>query len=209
MQYTQRKLQRSVTEIRRYSMLRPNWSRSVASSSRHALACIPASRLVPVPAFDPLARSVDVVLELPDRHALLELLDHVAARVVRGAAMRMRDGDRDARVAELERRRADARRRCRRVPNCSAASRAMSASSRSAIGAIRGVFHARHRASVVDVAHGADEQQRRAVRVLRDFARSARDVDRPIDERGAHQPPATGGMIAISSPAARTRSRFA
>src|SRR3954468_5503289 len=90
MQYTQRKLQRSVTEIRRYSMLRPNWSRSASD-----MDVCPGG-------IDPLTRSVDVVLELPDRNARLELLDHIPARLVRGPAMRMRDDDCHARLAEAE-----------------------------------------------------------------------------------------------------------
>src|SRR5882672_4777307 len=51
---------------------------------------------------NPLARAVLIVFQLPDRDALFELLDHVAAGVVRLAAMRMRDGDCHAGVSELE-----------------------------------------------------------------------------------------------------------
>src|SRR5512143_1808642 len=51
---------------------------------------------------NPLAGSVDVVLELPDRHALLELLDHVSRCIVRRAATRMRHGDRDARLTDRQ-----------------------------------------------------------------------------------------------------------
>ena len=94
MQYRQRKLQRSVTEMRRYSMLRPKRSRSVTLT----YAATPLARR----GVDPLARSVDVVLPLPDRHALLDLLDHVAGASNAGAAMRVRDGDRDAGLSERE-----------------------------------------------------------------------------------------------------------
>src|SRR5689334_14101487 len=51
----------------------------------------------------PLARSVDVVLELPDGHAQFDLLDHEATCFVGEPAVRMRDRDHDARVAQLER----------------------------------------------------------------------------------------------------------
>src|SRR5262245_427991 len=95
MQYTQRKLQRSVTEMRRYSIERPNWS--IAGRGSDMSFPLPASRV------DPLTRPIDVMLELPDRHAFLELLDDVAARVVSGATVRMRDGDCNARVAQIKR----------------------------------------------------------------------------------------------------------
>ena len=85
--------------------------------------------------------------------------------------MRMRDGDRDARVAELERRRAGARSTMSSVPKRSLASRAMSASSRSAIDRYAVYSMPVTRAAIVDVAHGADEQQRRTVRRSRDLAR--------------------------------------
>ena len=48
----------------------------------------------------PLARAVHVLLALPDRHAMLELLDHVPSGVERATAMRMRNSDRDAALAD-------------------------------------------------------------------------------------------------------------
>src|SRR5262245_4275528 len=97
MQYTQRKLHRSVTEMRRYSIERPNWSTAGSGLDMSAIFPANASRVHPLP------RPIDVVLEFPDRHALLELLDDVAARAVGCAAMRMCDGDRNARVTKIER----------------------------------------------------------------------------------------------------------
>src|SRR5579885_2149926 len=77
--------------------------RSNASRSASAMATFLALRVSRFAMrVDPLSRSVDVMLELPDRNALLELLDDVPACLVRFAAVRMRDRDRDARFAELE-----------------------------------------------------------------------------------------------------------
>src|SRR6185369_8650018 len=50
----------------------------------------------------PARLAVAVVLFLPDRHALLGLVDDVAARVERGAAVRRRDSDPDRAVADRE-----------------------------------------------------------------------------------------------------------
>ena len=207
MQYTQRKLQRSVTEMRRYSMLRPNWSRSVVGDGRWAWACRrvvmchhrPPRRVTLTSSPDayrgrvhPLARPVDVVLALPDRHALLELLDHVAARVVRGAAMRMRDGDRDARLAELERTEPMLDRRCRSCRTASAASRAIVASSRSAM-ATYAVYSmpvtARPSFTSRTVPRKSDASRRCDCRRLR--AINAADVDR-CDRRCAVRTSAAG-----------------
>src|SRR6188508_2903371 len=87
MQYTQRKLQRSVTEMRRYSMARPNWSTLDMLALR----------------VDPLGPAVEVVLPLPDRQALLELFDHVSRRFIGLATMRMRDRDCNAGLTQVQR----------------------------------------------------------------------------------------------------------
>src|SRR5512146_1789731 len=153
----------------------------------------------------PLTRAVDVVLELPDRRAPLELLDDVAAGRVSSVAMRMADGDRDAGLTQLQRaqpvlddhvRRAELLGRLADDVAHLALCHAL----------VRRILHARHRPTVVHVANTADEQHRRAIRGARDFARERGHIDRPVDERGPHQPPATGGMIATSSPDASTCS---
>src|SRR5215467_1449385 len=62
----------------------------------------PLFSLRPATRVDPLARPVDIRFTFPDRNPLLELLDHVPARVVCRTPMWMCDGDHDARVPELE-----------------------------------------------------------------------------------------------------------
>src|SRR4051812_25839262 len=81
------------------------WARSFGQLSRRRTLCFAPIPHPPSPTssrIHPLSRPVSIVLELPDRHTLLELLDHVAARVIGRAAMRMRDDDHHARFAELE-----------------------------------------------------------------------------------------------------------
>ena len=151
----------------------------------------------------PFARAVGVVLALPDGHAPLDLLDDAARRVERVAPVRVRGRDRDAHVAERER--ADAvldddvgvpeplRRFARDLPELARGHRL-----------VRGVLDARHGAAVVDVANGAEEQRRRAVRIGRHLRDERGRVDGARDDRGARHPPATGGMSATSSPARMT-----
>src|SRR5215475_11418895 len=174
MQYTQRKLHRSVTEMRRYSIERPNWS--IAGSGRVEVGIgsdifrfgTGVRCRAPGASSDPLPRPIDVVLELPDRHAFLELLDDVAARVVGGPAMRVCDGDRNARVTKIERTESVLDRdvvRGEPIVRFARDVRELTFCHR----AIRRVFHARHRTSVVYVAHRSDEQYRRAIRIARDL----------------------------------------
>ena len=170
--------------------------------SSHPESVLP--RLLRVPACTHSRVPSDVLLELPNGNALLELLDHVPARVVRLAAMWMRDGDDDARVSELEHAEAmldDDVARAKLDRRLAHDVRHLALGHRS----IRGVLHAVHWPPVVHVAHGADEQHRRAVRVASDLGRECGRVDGSVDDRGSHQPPATGGMIATSSPASSTR----
>src|SRR5712675_1343734 len=108
MQYRQRKLQRSVTLIRRYVIARP-----CASSIGSGLG-MRGPRGV-----DPALVARREGLLLPDGRALLGLLDEIAARVERLGPVRTRHRDRDARLAGPDETRAmpqrDARLRPARV----------------------------------------------------------------------------------------------
>ena len=140
------------------------------------------------------------MLPLPDRHALLDLLDHEARGVERVAAVRMGRRDRDAHVSKRERAHAmldDDLRASEPVGRFGRDLHELALGHR----LVRGVLHPRHRAAVVHVAHGAEEERRRAVGAGRHLRDERGRVDRACDDGGARHPPATGGMSATSSPA--------
>ena len=149
----------------------------------------------------PLARAVHVRFALPDRESSLHFLDHESRRLVRVRAMRMRDDDRDARRLRAPACRGDAPPTRCAIPNAAAHSLAIAASSRSAISpyalysmpvTARPSFTSR---TCPRNTHGS------AIRRVLHLGEQRGDVDRAANDRGpdAH-PPATGGMIATSSP---------
>src|SRR4051812_47914302 len=111
---------------------------------------------------DPLARAVDVVLALPDRHATLELLDDPARDVVGGTPMRVCDGDPDARLFQRELAEpmldGDVGRR-------EAAPRLVRDGGKLPLRhrLVRRVLDAGHGAPVVHLAHGAEKEKDRAM----------------------------------------------
>ena len=204
MQYWQRKLQRSVTEMRRYSIVRPNWSVSVR---RHRRSCVHARRI------HPRALAVDVVLALPDRDALLERFDDVALRVQRRRATRVGGGDRHARLADDQR--ADAmldrdvgarkrvtgfaRDRQQLALRPSAGTPRSRCRSRRARRCVRAPCRGRARWRRRPGARRA-RRARPHRSAIRTMARVHRHRRGPSRRAHAAQPPATGGMTATSSP---------
>src|SRR5512140_1036429 len=68
---------------------------------------------------------------------------------------------------------------------------------------IRAVFDSRHGAPIVHLAHPTHEHHDGAVRRILHLSEQRADIDRAANDRCANaHPPATGGMIAISSPLA-------
>src|SRR3954468_22855456 len=104
------------------------------------------------------------MLELPDRHASLELLDDEAHRVERRCAMRMRRNDRDAHVSEckstepmLDENTRDAELLIRLTGN-----RGHLTFRHASIGR---VLDAAHGTTIVHVAHAAEEHSGRSARI--------------------------------------------
>src|SRR6185312_11225922 len=136
---------------------------------------------------------------LPDRHALLDLLDGVSAGVERGTAMRMRCCDHDADLADgeiadaMDRHDSDARCDCDRLPHDRLHLPLRHPR-------VRGIFEPRDGARIGAVANGAEERRHRAGVGIPDLVGDGRHVDGGRGYCRPAHPPATGGMTATSSP---------
>ena len=125
------------------------------------------------------------MLALPDRQPALELLDDVARCLVRLAAVRMRDGDCHARVAQPQVAHAVLDDDVRRAPPlcCLERDRRQLALRHPRI---RAVVQCGHRRAFVHVADRSDEQNRRAIAVSRDFREQRTDIEVLVHDRGSH-----------------------
>src|SRR5690606_4627002 len=158
-------------------------------------------------AVDPAARAVRVVFLLPDRHAVLDLVDHVAARVERRAAVRGAHADPARTVADLEP--ADAMlgedlEHVETLLRLGDDLLALGDGDR----LVRLVLEQGDLVTVLVIAHPAFERHARAgARVTKALFERAR-IDRGRANREAHrQPPATGGKNSPSSPCVSSASQ--
>ena len=151
-------------------------------------------------AVDPAGIAVDVVLFLPDRDAMLDLVDDVTARGERFRAMRGAHADPDGEFADRE------------IADAVHASRAPYAEPRDRLRddafafahrqrRERFVLQTSHALAFVVVAHPSFEARVAAARRVAQFRaiRVGRERRLAETERG-HQPPATGGMNTTRSP---------
>src|SRR5690606_20914227 len=158
-------------------------------------------------AVDPAALAARVVLLLPDRHAVLDLVDHVAARVERRAAVRRADADPDGAVADRER--ADAVLGMD-LENVEALLRLRDDLLAFGDGdrLVRLVFERGHGLAFVMVADPALERDARAGALVAQARLERVWIDRLASNREAHrQPPATGGKNSTSSPSSSSESQ--
>src|SRR6185312_10802331 len=139
------------------------------------------------------------MLAFPDRHALLDLLDGVSARVERRAAMRMRCCDHDAHLADGKiadtMDRYDSDTRCDRDRLAHDRLHLPLRHPR-----VRGIFEPRDRARIGAVANRAEERRDSPGVGIPDLFGDGRHVDGGRDYPGSAHPPATGGITATSSP---------
>src|SRR5688500_14733537 len=139
------------------------------------------------------------MLELPNGYAALHLLDYVIERLERRAPVRGCDGDADGCLTYVEGSNPVLDRRGGEI-----IPRASLTQNRNhlLLGhlAVRRVVYAAHRLAVVAGPDGPEKRGDRAVSGSGDLIGEIADADGVIDDGGADHPPATGGMIAISSP---------
>ncbi len=152
-------------------------------------------------AVDPSGVAGDVVLLLPDRHAVLDFVDDEAAGLKRFAAMARAHADPHGEFADFER--ADAM-HAQRMRDAEAldgrAHDALAFLDREFLE--RFVLESPHLAAFVVIAHPAFERREPARRGIRELGAQERAVDRRAREAKEAHPPATGGMKTTLSPSA-------
>src|SRR5688500_5707887 len=156
----------------------------------------------------PLGPAVYRVFTLPDRRQLLELLDDVPRGLECRSTVRVCRRDGHADLAEIQRPHAMLHDDVYGAPALGSLADDCRQLPFGHLG-VSGVVQAGNRRSVIHLAHGTDEQHGRAILVARYFPEESAAVDGPPDDRGPHQPPATGGMIATSSVGPTRRSSAA
>src|ERR1700692_5136146 len=142
-----------------------------------------------------------VVLLLPDRHAMLHLVDDETAGIEGFAAVRGTDADPHCHVAQIQRADAmDAQRMLHREAPQGFGDDALAFLHREFLE--RFVFQAGDFLAFVMVPHPTLEADIAAGTQIEQFAPGLGRVDGCLGEAEAHQPPATGGMKTTASPAA-------
>ena len=152
-------------------------------------------------AIHPAGIAVDVVLLLPDRHAMFHFVDDEAAGAKRLVAMRGADADPHGHVADRQRRRCDARRRraSRRISSHGLRDDALAFLLRELCERL--VFQPRDGVAFVVIAHPAFERGVAAARRVAQLAPQRRGVERRVLKRnGVSSSAATGGMNTTASP---------
>src|SRR5436190_20381644 len=138
------------------------------------------------------------MLPLPDRDALLDLLDHVMSALDGRLSVRMGRHDCYADITQLQRTDSVLDDYRRNAEAC--------ASIGHDFGQLRfrhcrvgRVIERHHLSAIVRVANGSDEQRDSAELRRLNLFDQRRWIDRARDDRDSLHPPATGGMTAISS----------
>ena len=151
-------------------------------------------------AIDPAGVTVDVVLLLPDRHAMLDFIDDESAGAERLVTMHRADADPDRDVADGQR--ADAM-YAGGARHTELLDRGLHDACAFLLGELRErlVLEARDRVAFVVIAHPAFEGGEAAALFIAQLALQGGGIERRTTEREGAHPPATGGMNTTASPA--------